>query len=367
MPDTNVTTVVNVLQRGLARDPRGSGRTRPPIAWASTRGRVREDNQDRILIAQAGTDLTLAILADGMGGMQEGARAAVLATSAAAAHCLTFPTAPLPQLLGDALSFANDEVFRAFRGEGGAVAVIAAWSPPVGWYVAHAGDARAYQVDDEGYLQQLTTDDTVDAQLRRLGRPSTDGSRMHSQLLQYIGVGQDFEPHVSPVREMGRGLVLTSDGVHDLPLHIMEWIVRSAGHLHVVAERLVTASEWEGGRDNGTVIAISFQKGHGEPRAGVMECWLPGEHIILLAPTQKLVDVERSGGAQPERRKLRNKKGRGRKNLKEGSPSGHDPSSGRQLPIIDFGDATPSAADATPLATPEQSSAFAPLTRDKKP
>jgi serine/threonine protein phosphatase PrpC len=283
----------------------------------------------------------MAVLADGMGGMREGARAAALAASATVAYCITFPLVPIERLLADALSFANDEVFRLLHGDGGAALVLAAWTPS-GRYVAHAGDARAYHIEEDGRLQQLTIDDTVRGQLQGLGRPSAQESRLHSQLLQFIGVGKELEPHVARAPSGGRGLLLTSDGVHGMPFELMEWVVKKTGHLQALAERLVTVSEWNGGHDNGTVIAISTQTGHeATPDAVEAEFWLPGDHLAVF--------LDRSGppvGMQPvspEKGKSHSKKGRGQKHPKQhgSSTTEPEPPRERQLPIVEFGEAPP--------------------------
>jgi serine/threonine protein phosphatase PrpC len=348
--DLDVRRLVNVLQRAMSREPRGSGRAGGlPVVWASTRGTVREENQDRVLIAQAETGLAIAVLSDGMGGMKEGARAATLAASATVAYCIAFPSTPIEKLLADALHFANEEVFRILHGDGGAAVVLAAWTQG-SRYVAHAGDARAYHIEGEGQLRQLTIDDTVKGQLQGLGRPSAQESHLHSQLLQFIGMGKELEPHVAHAPNGGRGLLLTSDGVHGLPLPIMEWVLRRAGHLQAVAARLVTASEWNGGHDNGTVVAIGAQSVHeATPSAGVAEFWLPGDHLaVLLDRTGPPANTQ---PVSPEKSKSQSKKGRGHKQPKQRGPSTTEssPPRERQSPIVEFGEAPPAYTPDTDL------------------
>jgi PPM family protein phosphatase len=145
------------------------------------------------------------------------------------------------RLLDGALRFSNDEVYRVLHGDGGAAVVLAAWTP-TGRYVAHAGDARAYHIGNDGQIQQITDDDTVKGQLAKLGRPAADESELHSKRLQFVGVGPELTPHVARVPDGGRGLVLTPDGVHSMPPAVMEWVIQGASHLQHLADRLVTAS-----------------------------------------------------------------------------------------------------------------------------
>jgi PPM family protein phosphatase len=353
VPNLDASALLGVLQRGLGREPRGSGRTGLPIAWASTRGSVREENQDRLVVGHAPNGLVVAALADGMGGMADGALAAAIATSTAMAHSLAHADIPLPQLLTSALNVANDEVFKALKGKGGAAMVLTGCSAGR-WQVAHAGDARAFQVTAQGHLNQLTADDTIGAQLRQLGRDAPAGRQGSSDLLQFVGVGRDFEPHLSAVPDGGRGLLLTSDGVHGMPVAVMEWVVKGAGHLQLAAERLVAASELGGGRDNGSVIAISFQNGHWQPpRGGGAECWLGTEHLLVLGATP----VRAVAVIQPQKAEERKSRGKkGRKPPKERSQRAKQPKNPmpeRQL-IVEFSEPISSSDAGSDTASEEK-------------
>ena len=280
MPQTTVDAGLSVLLRALSRDPTGSQRVSSfPIAWTSTKGHVRTENQDRVLVARS-SDLALAVLADGMGGMRAGSRVAEVAAAAAAAWCMfSSPNQAIDGLLSQALEYANDEVFKQFRGEGGAAVVIAAQRAGA-WWTAHAGDARAYHLR-ETTLEQLTVDDTVKGQLDKLGYSHSEAPE--TGLLQFVGVGAELEPHVRAVPSGGRGLILTSDGIHSLPCYVFEWVVKHARQLQASTERLAQVSEWHGGHDNATAVAIGLSSGNSDRRAPTLvECWVPGEHLVLL-------------------------------------------------------------------------------------
>src|SRR5258708_18018939 len=90
----------DVLVRMATREPSGKGRTSPlSVAWASTRGTSRQDNQDRLIVGLAPSGLAFAVLADRMGWMKEGARAPALAVAAAASYCRGDATDALDRLL----------------------------------------------------------------------------------------------------------------------------------------------------------------------------------------------------------------------------------------------------------------------------
>lgn len=281
----------NAVQNGLAallqvtsREPKGPGRAAPiPIAWTSTKGLVRTENQDRVIVARS-NDIVLAVLADGMGGMRDGARAASVAASAAASWCMfASPDSALDLRLLRALKYANEEVFRELHGEGGAAVVVAARQDD-SWRVAHAGDTRAYHLRETD-VEQLTTDDTMRGQLGQMGYAQPEGAE--TGLIQFIGMGPDLEPHVRGIPSGGRALLLTSDGIHSLPAPIFDWVVRHAKALQAATERLVQVSEWHGGHDNGTAVAVGLANGFSEGRrAGFVEFWVPGgEHLVVLPPS----------------------------------------------------------------------------------
>lgn len=347
MPGIEQKTLHDVLTRMAARDPSGKGRSSPlPVTWASTRGTSRQDNQDRLLVALAPSGLAFAVLADGMGGMKEGARAAALAIAATATYCVGNSASALDLLLEDALRFANDEVFRVLRGEGGAAIVLAAWKEGAG-FVAHAGDARAYSVTgaDDYPLQQLTIDDTLDAELARLGRRHESEPERHRGLVQFIGVGSDLEPHVAALPEVSRGLLLSTDGVHTIPAAVLEWIVRGTPQLQLLPERLVTASEWHGGKDNATAIAVGLQKGATAEPVGLADFWIAAERIAV--PVTATLQLPARPEAKPltqlelgvPRRPARGKQGSGKKarsRTREAQPRKPVLDQATRFPIVDF-------------------------------
>ncbi len=377
----------DVLIRMAASEPSANGRSSLlPVAWASTRGASRQDNQDRLIIGLAPSGLAFAVLADGMGGMKEGARAATLAVAATAAHCVGNATSALDRLLDGALRFANNEVFRFLRGDGGAAVVLAAWKDRAR-FIAHAGDARAYSVagPDGPPIKQLTIDDTLDAELARLGRRRETEPELHRGLVQFIGVGPDLEPHVAAVPDDARGLVLSTDGVHSIPAAVLEWIVRGAAQLQLLPERLVAASEWHGGRDNATAIAVAFQNGVPAEPVGTADFWVARDRVTVLvtATPQMPARPEAKPPAQVEPRApgraTRGKRGGGRKGSRSRTEKvqPREPrNQATRLPLVDFdvpsareaGETTPAqtvlrdASSSTPAPAPESDSASVPAT-----
>ena len=80
MSQTAVQNGLATLLQAITREPKGSGRASMPTAWASAKGLVRPENQDRLIVARS-SDLVFAVLADGMGGMRDGAPPVLFSTS----------------------------------------------------------------------------------------------------------------------------------------------------------------------------------------------------------------------------------------------------------------------------------------------
>ena len=341
-------SLIELLFRALDREPKGIGRATPPVAWASTRGLIRKENQDRLLVARSPGGLIVAIVADGMGGMRDGSRAAALSAAAVAARCMLSEASAIDSMLADALHCANEEVFRVLHGKGGAALAVAA-SSSAGRYIAHVGDARAYHVDHAGHLGQLTVDDTVAAQLQCLGKASSTEVNSDSRLLQFVGLGAGLEPHVRSVPTDGRAVLLTTDGIYGTPTSVLEWIVKGTDRLQLLAERLMLASEWSGGHDNATVVSISFVNGSGDQGLHEgLEFWVPGEHLILASiPSQTTPVAKDTLSAQQQSKPKPRKEGHTKKTrakrrvAKEGTSIDQ---AERQLPIVTF-DEAPKADD----------------------
>ncbi|MCC5612770.1 hypothetical protein LC612_40300 [Nostoc sp. CHAB 5834] len=254
------------LYSWLRRETGSSGvRKIAPLrgAIASEIGNVRSDNQDKAIAFKGadsqGREYAVAVVADGIGGMSDGAECAALAiASFSSAICALLqsntssPMGPMKQ----AANSANEAVYRNYLGHGGStlVAVLFSAGMPPTW--VSAGDSRIY-LQSGNNLKLLTTDDTIAGQLNKSGEVPAE----HSKILQFIGMGKDLEPHVGDVKEVREGqLILTTDGVHFLDKN-PEWfrsIVRNAPDAGAIAKRLIDVAKWCGGPDNATLACVGF-------------------------------------------------------------------------------------------------------------
>lgn len=267
----------------LRRTPTGGVRRVAPLAAAiaSEIGNIRTDNQDRAVIARGrdrqGRDYAVLAVADGIGGMRDGAACAALTIAAFVATLDQL--AQREEVEGERwirkAAFAADEaVFAQSRGDGGATLVALIIRPGYSAHWLSVGDSRVYSTRGNS-LEQCSVDDTIAGQLGK----NLEGVAEQSKLLQFMGMGSELEPHIA---ELGYGtadsVLLTTDGVHYLS-SASNWfgqIVNNAPDPGACVKRLVELAKWCGGPDNATVAMISLSsnwEAEDRPTYPCLEVW----------------------------------------------------------------------------------------------
>lgn len=262
--------------------PSGIRRVLPIFAaLGSDIGAVRKENQDRVALARGRDALAhtyaVAALADGIGGMRDGAQCAALAVSAAldAVRRLANSGAPPTEWVTNAMSSAHKAVQTAYSGAGGATLVLLIATQKEGIYWASVGDSRLY-VSNGDVLVQVSTDDTIAGQLGR----SAGSDINQGKLLQYIGMEDPLEFEVSKlICSSNDTAILTTDGVHFLAsgMDVMSSVVRHSPDIGATARRLTELARWTGGLDNATVALISLDTTLYEspPTYACLDIWDP--------------------------------------------------------------------------------------------
>lgn len=198
----------------------------PPSEGRVSAGRIaslislrgpRSENQDRAFVAllspQAGQARFVAAVLDGMGGMDEGAKAASLAASTFLQSLASSFTVDLGAALAMAILEANAAVWAALHGRGGTTLTAIAMSgsgpgsgPRSGQCLAvHLGDSRLY-VPGPG---QVTTDDSP------RGRFGSDLGLAPGGIFQFVGIGDRLAyQSIDLSQDKADRLLLTTDGFH---------------------------------------------------------------------------------------------------------------------------------------------------------
>jgi PPM family protein phosphatase len=249
------------LQRRLARFfadvPTTKSTNGDASFWLGTSiGSVRSQNQDRVAVVSASygdgsnRNFVLSILADGMGGLIKGDEAATLAVSVFLTRMLRNTRPPARNRIVEAAQEANLAVYNLLRGKGGTTlsAVYASGEGSIGLNV---GDSRIYGIDPNQGPVQLSKDDTLAGYL---GSAAKGENRNH--LVQYVGMGENLEPHIVEIPRRYTTLILSTDGVHGVPANILNDVVLGSDSYQAMVRRLLSLNEILGGRDNATALVV---------------------------------------------------------------------------------------------------------------
>ena len=224
------------------------------------RGLVKEDNQDLFLVKEFGDGSLLMAVADGLGGMVGGKRAAEMAQ-----ECLSnfnpdceSVEAHIEELMQEANRKIMEIVGNEPDMEGMGTVVTAAFviNGIVRW--AHVGDSRLYLFRDDE-LHQITEDDTMAGFLLSEGELTKEEARIHpgrQLVFQCIGGSGEFEADTGSFKlREGDLLLLSTDGLHDeVPEEKIVRILESKIELKEKLESLVSTALDTGGKDNIAVV-----------------------------------------------------------------------------------------------------------------
>jgi PPM family protein phosphatase len=234
-------------------------------------GLVRSNNEDNVkLMPDPSSGLSLALLADGMGGHASGELASALALETIMSrYAARKPHVPLEATVREAIEAANLAVFRHAQenpectGMGTTVCVLAFGPSSVclGW----VGDSRIYCIRD-GRLQQLTRDDTMVNRLLDDGVLTPEQADRHPDahvLSQALGTHESLQQvHAVPLDrgpEIGDTYLLTSDGVHDLLSAAQMVSIVSENDVHRGVAQLIEAAKKAGSSDNLSAILVRVE------------------------------------------------------------------------------------------------------------
>jgi len=241
-------------------------------------GMVRGNNQDAMFsIVSSGSstddvpDFGLFIVADGMGGHQEGERASAITTRMVAKHVIqeiftailgqsmNDPDRPsIAEILRTGIQQANESVTEEIP-EGGTTVTATVILGDLA-YIAHVGDSRAYLITSDG-IEQITRDHSLVQRLIELDQLTPEEAAEHPQrnvLYRAIGQSENLDVDAITRRLPPRSrLMLCSDGLWNM---VSEDTILSVISQHSdpqdVCDELVRLANDRGGPDNISVIFV---------------------------------------------------------------------------------------------------------------
>ena len=228
-------------------------------------GREREGNEDSFLINE---ELGLFIVADGMGGLDNGAGASEFAVNrlaeligAGADDIVKFDVQKLRNFIADAVNTVSEEIKTEIGRYSGTTLVFLLMSGSRA-FIANVGDSPAY-LFRQGVVKQLSRDHNVAQELYNAHKLSLSQLKSHSsrnRLTAYIGM-DDYPPvYISELTPApGDRMLLCSDGLTCMIGEAeISQLLGSMGNIEETANKLIERSNSEGGLDNITVILVDF-------------------------------------------------------------------------------------------------------------
>lgn len=247
---------------------------------ASDQGMVRSNNQDSAFTfyftsetVDEFPDFGVFVVADGMGGHQDGEKASAITARTVATEILDNIYTPLlkgvdmndpdkptiVEVMVDAVQKANQAVREEVMDGGTTLTAVVVRGEAA--HVAHVGDSRAYWITDSNEMEKITRDHSVVERLIELGQITREEAEYHEQRnVLYRAIGQNDEVEVEIHRKRltpGTGILLCSDGLWNMVSddEISE-LVKNTSDPREACEKLVALGNAHGGTDNITAILI---------------------------------------------------------------------------------------------------------------
>lgn len=238
------------------------------LAMATHPGSKRDRNEDRIAVARIAAPntetYTVALVCDGVGGLESGDQAAALAIASIIVDLALQQGRPtLKELAVDLIRRADDLVRKELQGRG-ATTLVMLLATAKGYLVcANVGDSRAYSWDPiSSKLDQVTIDDTIENELKDLpGNPDAliKARGLQGRLSQAIGesgrTADDLRIQTYTKECFRVGAALGSDGLWRAARDF-ETAVANATTPTDAVRRAIALANWVGGVDNASLIAV---------------------------------------------------------------------------------------------------------------
>jgi serine/threonine protein phosphatase PrpC len=258
----------NILKSIFRREEKQAG----ILAYGSTdKGKQRDGNEDSYLLMP---ELDIYVVADGMGGHNDGAVASLNAVRVIGEY---FTPEIISEMRSDrdkveenlrgAVMEAHGWLLRMieanpeYEGMGSTIAISFIHDNVL--HTCHVGDSRVYVINSWG-ITQITKDHSAVGELVRTGEMTKEEARqspLKNQITQAIGVLLDIEPEYNRTYTLNEGdvVLLCSDGLWEmLPDEEIQAIVLEGKPMGETCSKLVHQANEAGGNDNITVVLIEI-------------------------------------------------------------------------------------------------------------
>ena len=239
------------------------------IVAKTVKGNVRDSNQDAYAVGEFSDEVVWSVVCDGMGGAAGGNIASALAVKVIsdkinASYREQMRDSSIKNMLDSALTAANIEVFDFAEAQpdlrGMGTTVVCAIVRDNQAYIAHAGDSRAYVINN-GSIRQITTDHSMVQDLLSRGKITAEQAEHHPNkniITRAVGVDKGIEIDFEQIDlNDDDTLLICTDGLSNYVSNDEMLELMSDGKHYAFADRLVKKANENGGGDNITVVVIS--------------------------------------------------------------------------------------------------------------
>lgn len=280
----NLDEMLEDIARNRSSDDYGLS-LKPASGKASDPGRVRQNNEDALLVFEMtrvqesrGVPIGLYLVADGMGGHQAGEVASSTIQKIVTERVLNAEVIPglrfttrrldaTPEsVLRSAIQEANRILHAQARAKGNNMGATLTVALIIGdtATIANVGDSRTYLLRGE-QLRPITADHSLVASLLAAGVIQPEEIRSHPQrnvILRNLGDKPEVEVDIfSQPLQRGDQLILCSDGLWEMVLDekIKQLVRTTPGGPQAACQALLKAANAAGGEDNVTVIVVKME------------------------------------------------------------------------------------------------------------
>jgi len=249
------------------------------VGVAQSVGIQRDHNEDALVTltinltsGDKNLHLGLFIIADGMGGHENGEIASQIAVEKLSSHVISsfiqpvFSTSGLPDLsvqeiLRQGVLNAHQSIRKEVLGGGSTLTAALIFGDQM--TIAHVGDSRAYIYSPGGGLQLLTHDHSLVKRLEEIGQISPEQVSNHPQrnvLYRALGQADPLDPDIATYHLVeGTRIILCTDGLWGvISENEMTDIVHLTSQPQQLCQELVNLANAAGGPDNISVILIDI-------------------------------------------------------------------------------------------------------------
>ena len=231
-------------------------------------GKVRSSNQDSYAAGDLTSEVSWAVVCDGMGGANGGniaseAAVRVISDKLKSGYHIGMNDNSIKHLLVSAVEAANITLYTMARGneelQGMGTTVVIAVRNSDTLYLANVGDSRIYVVSDSGIVQ-ITTDHSVVQLMIDKGEISPEEAKDHPKknvITRALGV--DPEVRIDYSQEQlndGDIVLLCTDGLTNYVDDEDIFEVCKNEDRYNIADKLVHLANENGGGDNITVVTV---------------------------------------------------------------------------------------------------------------